>query len=167
MSPRAAWRLEALGFGDVYDYVASKADWFANGLPREGRSLEVPWAGDLVREVPTCTEQDRVSEVRERVASGGSDLCVVVNEHRVVLGVLRGDALAKDSKIRAEEVMELGPKTYRPSEPVEELLAARSSHGVKSWLVTTSHGILLGLLAREDAERALEESKARTTRTEG
>jgi hypothetical protein len=27
MSPRAAWRLESIGFGQVYDYAAGKADW--------------------------------------------------------------------------------------------------------------------------------------------
>ena len=36
MSPRAAWRLEATGFGPVYDYVAGKADWLAADLPFEG-----------------------------------------------------------------------------------------------------------------------------------
>ena len=36
MSPRAACRLETLGFSEVYDYVAGKADWLARGLPREG-----------------------------------------------------------------------------------------------------------------------------------
>ena len=36
MSPRAAWRLESLGFTKVYDYVPGKTDWLAAGLPREG-----------------------------------------------------------------------------------------------------------------------------------
>ena len=160
MSPRAAWRLEELGFNQVYDYVAGKEDWFASGLPREGTSLETPWAGDLVRDVPTCAEDDRVADLREPVRSGGLDLCVVVNEARVVLGVVRGDALAKDANARASDVMELGPKTHRPNYAIEDLLGSRSSDGVKSWLVTTSQGRLLGVLTREDAERALEESKA-------
>jgi hypothetical protein len=34
MSPRAAWRLEGLGFERVYDYVPGESDWFASGLPR-------------------------------------------------------------------------------------------------------------------------------------
>jgi hypothetical protein len=36
MSPRAACRLETLGFPEVYDYVAGKADWLAHGLDVEG-----------------------------------------------------------------------------------------------------------------------------------
>ena len=32
MSPRAAWRLEAFGYVEVYDYVAGKSDWMAAGL---------------------------------------------------------------------------------------------------------------------------------------
>jgi hypothetical protein len=92
MSARAAWRLEELGFTDVYDYVASKVDWFANGLPREGKSAGAPWAGDLVRDdVSTCSPSDRLGDVRERVVAAGYDLCPVVNEHQVMVGLLRGD----------------------------------------------------------------------------
>ena len=36
MSPRAAWRLEATGFGPVYGYMPGKADWLAADLPFEG-----------------------------------------------------------------------------------------------------------------------------------
>src|SRR5438876_127523 len=55
MSSRAAWRLESLGFGCVFDYVAGKQDWFASRLPREGRRAGIPHAGDVAdRTVPTC-----------------------------------------------------------------------------------------------------------------
>jgi hypothetical protein len=36
MSPRAAWRLEAAGFGPVHGYAAGKGDWLAADLPFEG-----------------------------------------------------------------------------------------------------------------------------------
>jgi hypothetical protein len=36
MSPRAAARLESLGFKQVYDYAAGKTDWGSAGLPLEG-----------------------------------------------------------------------------------------------------------------------------------
>ncbi len=161
MSARAAWRLEELGFTQVYDYVPSKIDWFANGLPREGTSADVPWAVDLLREdMPTCSPGDGIADVREQVLKSGFDLCVAVNEAEIVLGVLRGDALSKDPDARAGDVMELGPKTIRPHSPAEKLLQARSNQGVKSWIVSTSHGKLLGLLFRRDAERALAAKEA-------
>lgn len=34
-SPKAAQRMEELGYTDVYDYEAGKADWKAAGLPVE------------------------------------------------------------------------------------------------------------------------------------
>ena len=47
MSPRAAWRLESIGFTRVYDYVAGKADWGSFGLPLQGtKGLR---AGEFVR----------------------------------------------------------------------------------------------------------------------
>jgi hypothetical protein len=162
MSPRAAWRLEALGFTQVYDYVASKTDWVANGLPREGKAAGIPWAGDLVRDdVPTCKPGERVGDVRERVSTSGYDLCVVINEHRIVVGVLRGNALSKEPDDRVAEVMELGPDTLRPSRRVEELLESHANQGIKSWIVTTSHGFFRGLLLRGDAERALQQRENR------
>jgi CBS domain-containing protein len=118
----------------------------------------VPWVGDLLLEgVVTCRIGARLDEVSELTSGGDPDFCVVVNEERVVAGVLRGNALSKDPGSRVEDVMELGPRTIRPSQPVEELLAKRSSQGVKSWIVTTAHGELLGVVARRDLELALEE----------
>jgi hypothetical protein len=112
MSARAAWRLEELGFTRVYDYAPSKIDWFANGLPREGKAAEVPWTVDVARnDAPTCRPTDRIGAVRERIGASGYHLCPVVNEHGVVLGLLRADALNKDPEARVGEAMELGPKT--------------------------------------------------------
>jgi len=125
-------------------------------MPREGDAADVLWAGDLVEDVPKCASDDPVGEVRERVSRSGHDFCVVVNEEKVILGLLRGDTLAKDESARACDVMELGPKTTPPSEPVRELLEARSSQGVKNFLVATSHGVLLGAMSRDAAERVLE-----------
>ena len=161
MSPRAAWRLEALGFAQVYDYVAGKTDWFACGLPREGASATVPWVGDLLLGgAVTCRLGARLGDVRELASASDLDFCVVVNDERVVAGMLRGDALAKDANTRVEDVMELGPRTIRPNKPVEDLLRRRSSQGVKSWIVTTSHGELLGVVTRTEAELALEQKGA-------
>ena len=42
MSARAAWRLETLGFTQVYRYTAGKMDWFANALPIEGKKKDAP-----------------------------------------------------------------------------------------------------------------------------
>jgi hypothetical protein len=156
MSPRAASQLEDLGFIDVYDYAPGKIDWFASGLPREGAAASVPWAGDVAagEGFPTATPGDRLGEVRARVEQSGDDFCVVLDDAGFVLGLARGDALNEVASLAARDVMELGPRTIRPSKPIEELLAAGSSQGVERWIVTTPHGRLLGVLRRGDAERA-------------
>lgn len=98
---------------------------------------------------------ERIGELRARVVDSGFDFCVVCNEQDVVLGLLRGDALAKDEDRDADSVMELGPKTIRPNAPVETLFQSRTGQGSKSWIVTAPSGVLLGVLLRSDAERAL------------
>jgi hypothetical protein len=47
MSPRAAWRLEGLDFERIYDYVPGTADWFARGLPREGKLVGLLYREDV------------------------------------------------------------------------------------------------------------------------
>jgi hypothetical protein len=49
MSPRAASRLESIGFEQVYDYLAGKADWGSFGLPLEGIEGSETRAGAHVR----------------------------------------------------------------------------------------------------------------------
>ena len=49
MSPRAACRLETLGFEHVFDYVPGKMDWLARNLPVEGELADARTAGALAR----------------------------------------------------------------------------------------------------------------------
>ena len=153
MSPRAASRLEGLGFESVYDYVPGKADWFASGLPREGRLASVPTIGEAARrDVPTCAPAEKVGAVRERVRKAGWDRCVVVNKKRVVLGLLRDKELSSDPKSSVEEAMRNGPATFRPNEPVGKMAQRMQDREATAVLVTTPDGRLVGLLYREDAE---------------
>jgi CBS domain-containing protein len=154
MSPRAAWRLEGLGFEKVYDYVPGKADWFASGLPKEGRLASVPTIGDAARrDVPTCAPAEKVENARERVREGSWDACVVVNKERVVLGLLREKELSSDPGTTVERVMRSGPTTFRPDIPVGKMAERMRKRGAPTALVTTSDGRLVGLLYRQDAER--------------
>ena len=115
MSPRAAWRLESLGFDDVYDYDAGKLDWMAAGLPTEGTNAQRPRAADVARkDVPTCGLKERLGDVRDRVRAQGWDSVVVVNEERVVFGLLRTAELKKDPAQLIEQAMRPGPSTFRP-----------------------------------------------------
>ena len=162
MSPRAAWRLESLGFSPVYEYMAGIADWLAFGLPSVGRDAGVPRAGQIARrDVPICALREQVGEIRQRVAAAGWDECLVVNEQRVVLGRLRGAALAASATTMAEDVMESGPTTTRPDEHLARLVPRLREKRVDRIIVTTPDGRLVGVTERETAERALGEYRAR------
>jgi CBS domain-containing protein len=156
MSPRAAWRLESLGFSEVYDYVAGEADWLAMGRPSEGREVGQRRAWPPARrDVPTCGVRELLGEVRQRVQGTGGEACIVVNAERVVLGRVRGAAWNGPDDATVEDVMEAGPTTVRPNEPLAALTERMQKHGTRSVLVTTSDGRLVGVLERGDAERVL------------
>src|SRR5919201_1821656 len=154
MSPRAAWRLESLGFREVYDYKAGIYDWMAAGLPTEGTNAAHPRAGDVARkDVPTATLEERLGDVRDRVRALGWNAVVVTNTERVVLGLLRSQELDKDPELRIEQAMRPGPSTFRPHTSVKEMADYMTQHQLESSPITTYDGRLVGLLYREDAVR--------------
>ena len=156
MSPRAAARLETLGFTKVYDYVAGKADWLAAALPSRGESAGVLRASDAMRSGDiACHLGERVGDSIDRIRAVGRDLCIVIDDHHVVLGRVRGRALAGDLDAKVEDVMQSGPSTIRPDVPLEAGVKTLRDGNVRSTLVTDPEGRLIGTLYLEDAERRL------------
>ena len=145
-----------MGFTQVFDYVAGKADWLANGLPREGRRADSLQIGDLVRRgVPVCHLDDRVGEVWPRVQTAGWDQCVVVNSAGVVLGLLHGEALHAAPEAPVALAMESGPTTIRPNRAPRDIRESMRQHGATSVVVTAPTGQLIGIVERQDIERCL------------
>lgn len=156
MSSRAAWRLESLGFSQVYRYKAGKLEWFAYGLSLEGEFASYPKASDVVRhDVPICHLTDRIGEVYQRCQALGWKVCIVVNESNVVLGRLRREAWNADPEIPVEDVMENGPSTFRPDVFLATLVKRMRDKKVGSVIITDSDGVLMGVLYRQDAEERL------------
>ena len=140
MSPRAAWRLERLGFGPVYDYVAGKVDWMAAGLPTVRADTSQRRAlGAADPDPATCGPETLVTDLPAEVS------VVVVNDVGIVLGRVpsRRD---RTSTGTAEEVMRPGPTTVRANELLDPLLDRMRTRGVSEMIVTTPEGRLLGVV---------------------
>src|SRR6266852_5520250 len=160
MSPRAAWRLESLGFGDVSDYVDGKVDWMAAGLPTEGTNAQHPRAGDVARkDVPTCSLTEKLGDVKARAKAQSWDAAVVVNEERVVFGLLRSKELDGDPQQLIEKALRPVPSTYRRYVSLHEMLHTRVDHKLVNVPVTTSDGRLVGLLLQKDVAASMENEK--------
>jgi len=144
-----------LGFKNVIEYVPGKQAWYEENEPREGAAADEIWIGDVADSaVPTCRPAERIGDVRRR--SAGWDTCVVINSERVVLGLLRKKELEGDPDATAEQVMRLGPSTFRPSMTLRELLQSMRDHDIQtSSLVSTLDGRLLGVISRADAEATI------------
>ena len=131
------------------------------GLPIEGSAATLRRAGDVARkDVPTCGPKEPMGEIRERVRTADWDACVVVNEERVVLGLLRSKELGRaDALADAQEAMRPGPSTFRPSVPIAEMARWMSEHDLPTVPITTSDGRLVGVLRREDASQVAGDSE--------
>lgn len=139
----------------MYDYVGGKLDWLAAGLPSGGTNARRSRAGDVARpDVPTCGLEEPIGPVRERVAAAGWHACVVVNEERVVLGLIRAEELRKGYDERVERVMRPGPSTFRPHVPIDDIVKFMVAHDLPNVPITTSDGKLVGLIRREDVAQS-------------
>jgi CBS domain-containing protein len=155
MSPRAACRLETLGFEHVYDYMPGKVDWLARGLPREGSNASLPRVVDVARhDVVTCRLSDPVATVAALIAASPYDFALVLGDSDVLLGRLRKSALQADSSARAEQAMESGPSTVRAHIAPQQVAERLARQRLDTAVVTDPDGRLLGVVRRDDLERA-------------
>ncbi len=97
-------------------------------------------------------------EVCKRVRASGWDTCFVVDERHVVLGRLGRSALARVGDVSVEDAMRLGPSTVRPSLELDRAVERMQAQRLGSLPVTRSDGVLVGVIRRKDAERALKRS---------
>jgi CBS domain-containing protein len=149
MSPRAAWRLEAAGFGPVYDYAAGKSDWLAADLPYEGTAQ---LAGMFTRRgVATVAEDSPGAEALRLLDAQGFGPVLVLNQAGVVMGAAYRDGLASAAgEAEVGSVMRFGVSTVRPSEDAAAL-AHRMGHAeVTRVVVTRPDGTLVGLFFAAD-----------------
>jgi CBS domain-containing protein len=149
MSPRAAWRLEAAGFGPVHDYAAGKGDWLAADLPFEGTA---ELAGMFTRRgVATVGEHTTAAEALRLLEAQGFGPVVVINQAGVVMGTAYRDKLTGAAEGAAvATVMRFAVSTVRPSEDAAALAHRMSDRGVTRTVVTRSDGTLVGLFFAAD-----------------
>jgi CBS domain-containing protein len=156
LSARAAARLEYLGFRKVYRYTAGKADWLAAGRPIEGQKAQRPTVRDAARNIPTCSPDERIARVKQRLDQ--QLVCAVVDSNNVVLGLLDPDAWTSDADAPAKDVMTLAPLTFRPDRPIRYAKEYLEKHEIDKTLVTTSDGQLIGLAVRADVDELARKS---------
>jgi len=156
LSARAAWRLETMGFQEVYRYTPGKADWLAVGWETEGTQAKKPRIKQVLhKDVPTCSLRERLEDVKSR-RRPNQDICVVVNDRNIVLGVVSGESWDANPQARIVDIMQPGPHTVRPDlEPKDAERVLRSADS-DSAIVTTSDGELLGVIkpAQKKAQKS-------------
>jgi CBS domain-containing protein len=154
LSPRAACRLDALGFTEVYDYTPGKVDWLANNLPVAGDKTDAPIAGRALRDdAVRCRAGDRVAEVRDLIKRSPYPFALVTSEDGTLLGRAPLSGLDADSDRPVFEVAEPGPKTFRPHVSADKVVGVLVEKGLRWAIVTTPEGRVLGVASREDLER--------------
>ncbi|HEY1266193.1 MAG TPA: CBS domain-containing protein [Candidatus Binatia bacterium] len=152
-----------MGYTHVFAYEGGKAEWMAFDLPIvRGRDLPALVSDVVERDVPRCRPEDSIGAARDAAYDRGMDICPVVNDAGVLLGLCTRVSLHAHPSIAVELVMEPGPTTVRPSMPVKDAVKMLERKKVRSPLVTTPDGKLIGSLndgaaasARDDARKGI------------
>ena len=133
----------------MYDYVLGKVDWLARMQPVEGERAGEERVGHFARsDVVTCGLGDDVIEIGERIDASPYGFALVLAEEGTILGRLRRSAIREAGSGTAEDLMNPGPSTVRPDQDVDELRAKLDSKGLKTAIVSTPEGKLIGVVTR-------------------
>ena len=137
-----------MGFPEVYEYAAGKADWIAMDQPTVHRDTGERIEQAARKDAPTCALQDTLESVRAKLPKEWN-ICVVLNFDRIVLGLIDFlRELERDKSIG--EIMRPAPLTLRPGKPVADVCEYLKSKDVPVALVTTSVGQFIGVLRRDE-----------------
>ena len=131
--------------------MPGKVDWLARMLPAEGDEASEKRVGDFARDdVVTCPLDADVGEVLERIeASPYGFALVVAAGGETLLGRLPRSAIEKaGGSGKAEDVMSPGPSTVRPDMAVGELRERLDKRDLKTAVVSTPEGKLIGVVKR-------------------
>jgi hypothetical protein len=152
-----------MGFERVCDFVRGKLEWRVEGLPTEGTGPFCFVVDTNIRSpTTTCRPEALAGEIRREMEPGPDSICAVTHAEGIVLGRVRWKDLPAEDDIPVDEFMQLGPATVRPREELRGLVERMRRAGVKTILVTTPKGRLIGTLHREDAERVMRERLVRS-----
>ena len=99
----------------------------------------------IQRDVATCALRERLEDVKSR-RRPNQDLCVVINDRNIVLGVIQGETWDANPLSRVADVMQPGPRTIRPDLDPKDAQKLLRNHDGPSAIVTTSDGELLGIV---------------------
>jgi CBS domain-containing protein len=102
----------------------------------------------------TCRLEDPIGPVRGRIDSSPYGFGLVTSPGGVVLGRLRRSRLDRDADEPAERAMEPGPSTVRADEAADALARRLAEQDLRTAIVTTPEGVLIGVVTRADLERA-------------
>jgi CBS domain-containing protein len=130
--------------------VPGKVDWLARSLPTEGDEADRQRVGPLARkDVVTCALDTRVAELRESIEASSYGFALVMWSDGTLLGRVRSSQIrdAADDAT-AEQVMQPGPSTVRPDLSVDELRKRLDDKDLKTALVSTPEGRLIGVVTR-------------------
>ncbi|PYM86700.1 MAG: hypothetical protein DME09_01915 [Candidatus Rokuibacteriota bacterium] len=93
-----------------------------------------------------------MGDVQARMRADQWELAVVLDTERVVLGVVNAEAPRVGPATLVEHVIQPGPVTFRPNLRMGEVPEYFKKQGSRHALVTTSDGVLIGLLRIENVE---------------
>jgi rhodanese-related sulfurtransferase len=158
LSARAAWRLESIGFQEVYRYTPGKVDWLAAGWDTEGTHAKKSRIKQMLqKDVPTCSLRERLEDVKSR-RRPNQDMCIVLNDRNIVMGVIQGETWDANPQARVLDIMQTGPRTLRPDLDPKDAEKILRTAETTSAIVTTSDGELLGIIRMAEKKS----QKART-----
>jgi hypothetical protein len=113
----------------------------------------------------TCSITDISGDMLDRITASPYGFALVLDSARVLLGQIRRTALeAATAADPIEPLIEPGPSTIRPHLTIDELRERLARSNVRTLIVTTPAGVLLGVVRREHVLHRIDNRPSKETR---
>ena len=117
------------------------------GWETEGEQAKKPRLKNMTvhKDVFTCSLRERLEDVKSR-RRPNQDMCIVLSDRNIVLGVIQGEAWDASPQSRVADIMQPGPRTFRPDLDPKDAQKLVKETDLDNLIITTSDGELLAIV---------------------
>jgi CBS domain-containing protein len=119
---------------------------------------KINYVKNLIHEAVTCTEQEKIGEVAQRMINRNVNHIVVVNEEKELEGIVTSWDITKATATGNDVLKKIIVRRVHsttPNEPIETASRRMAQHNISALPVIDSRKKVLGIVTSEDISRLL------------
>jgi uncharacterized protein (DUF39 family) len=122
------------------------------------QTQEIPFVSNVMHPAITCTENEEIRAIAERIVTKSVNHIVVINPHGQLLGIVTSWDITRamaEGKNALADIETRKVITAKPDEPLESASKRMAKHNISALPVIDSERKVLGIVTSEDVSKLL------------